>query len=123
MRDLYEVLGIERGASPDEIKAAYRRLARQHHPDVNQDDPHAEETFKEIGQAYAVLSDPNKRKEYDTRGFAGVAGFSSEDLFGGINFGLVVLLQLYLKGNHFKRHLFALFYPEENGKEIDKEPR
>lgn len=68
MRDPYEVLGVARDASPDEIKAAFRRLARQHHPDVNPDDPHAEETFKEIGNAYAVLSDPEKKARFDQFG-------------------------------------------------------
>jgi molecular chaperone DnaJ len=68
MRDPYEVLGVGRDATPEEIKAAYRRLARQHHPDVNSEDPNAEETFKEIGQAYAVLSDPDRRARYDQFG-------------------------------------------------------
>jgi molecular chaperone DnaJ len=86
-KDLYAVLEIDRKATPDEIKRAFRRLAKVHHPDRNRDDPSAAHRFKEIQQAYAVLSDPNKRAEYDARGFAGVAGFSPEDLFGGIDFG------------------------------------
>lgn len=68
MRDPYEVLGVGRDASPEEIKASYRRLARKHHPDVNPEDPKAEDTFKEIGQAYAVLSDPDKKARYDQFG-------------------------------------------------------
>jgi len=60
-RDYYEVLGIERTASSEEIKKAYRKLAREYHPDFNKDDPHAEEKFKEINEAYEVLSDPQKR--------------------------------------------------------------
>lgn len=65
MRDLYEVLGVARDATADEIKKAYRALAREHHPDTNPDDPKAEERFKEISAAYDVLSDEEKRREYD----------------------------------------------------------
>lgn len=68
--DPYEVLGVARDASEDDIRRAYRKLARAHHPDVNTD-PGAEERFKEIGQAYAVLSDPEKRAEYDRFGPGG----------------------------------------------------
>ncbi len=64
-RDFYEVLGVPEKASQDEIKKAYRKLAKQHHPDANPDDPKAAERFKEIGEAYSVLSDPEKRKQYD----------------------------------------------------------
>ena len=67
-RDYYVVLGVPRTASDKEIKAAYRRLARKHHPDVNPGDKQAEARFKEIGEAYAVLSDPEKRKKYDRWG-------------------------------------------------------
>ncbi len=70
MRDPYEVLGVSRDASADEIKSAFRRLARENHPDVNQGDPQAEERFKEIGQAYAVLSDAEKKASYDQFGTA-----------------------------------------------------
>ena len=70
-RDYYEVLGVERGASQDELKSAFRGLARQFHPDVSED-PDAEEKFKEINEAYAVLSDNDKRAAYDRYGHAGV---------------------------------------------------
>jgi molecular chaperone DnaJ len=67
-KDLYEVLGVSRGASTDEIKKAYRKLARKHHPDQNPDDPQAEARFKEVQGAYDVLSDDDKRKNYDRFG-------------------------------------------------------
>jgi molecular chaperone DnaJ len=70
-RDYYEVLGVNRGASPEELKSAFRTLARKYHPDVNKE-PDAEEKFKEINEAYAVLSDPDKRRAYDQFGHAGV---------------------------------------------------
>ncbi len=64
-KDLYELLGLPRGASQDDIRKAHRRQVRQHHPDANPEDPRAEEHFKQIQQAYEVLSDPQKRREYD----------------------------------------------------------
>lgn len=64
-KDLYEILGVKSDASQDEIKRAYRKLARKYHPDVNPGDKKAEEKFKEISEAYDILSDPQKRKEYD----------------------------------------------------------
>ncbi len=70
-RDYYEVLGVSRGASDDDLKSAFRRLARQHHPDVS-NDQNAEEKFKEINEAYAILSDSEKRAAYDRYGHAGV---------------------------------------------------
>src|SRR5438309_5553109 len=78
-RDYYEILGVDRNASEEEIKKAYRRLARQHHPDTQtseQDKKTAEERFKEINEAYATLSDQDKRRRYDTFGHAeGPQGF------------------------------------------------
>jgi DnaJ-class molecular chaperone len=67
-QDYYELLGISRSASADEIKKAYRKLARQCHPDANPDDPNAEARFKEISEAYVVLSDQEKRANYDRFG-------------------------------------------------------
>jgi molecular chaperone DnaJ len=73
-RDYYDILGISRDASTSDIKAAYRRLAVQHHPDRNPDDPEAEEKFKEASEAYAVLSDTDKRSRYDRFGHQGLGG-------------------------------------------------
>ncbi len=71
-RDYYEVLGVQKGASDDEIKKAYRKMAKQYHPDLNPDDKTAEAKFKEVGEAYEVLSDKQKRARYDQFGHAGV---------------------------------------------------
>src|SRR3954453_16149290 len=71
-RDYYEVLGVARGADESEIKKAFRRLARQLHPDQNPDDPEAEERFKELAEAYEVLSDADRRRTYDQYGHEGL---------------------------------------------------
>ena len=71
-RDYYEVLGLQKGATDDEIKKAYRKLGKQYHPDLNPDNPEAEAKFKEINEANDVLSDPQKRAKYDQFGHAGV---------------------------------------------------
>jgi molecular chaperone DnaJ len=82
-RDYYEVLGVSRDASPDELKKAYRKLARQYHPDINKDDPSAAEKFKEINEAYEVLSDSEKRARYDQFGHADPNAFGGGGPGGG----------------------------------------
>ncbi len=104
MRDYYDILGVERGASTDELKKAYRKLALQYHPDRNPDDHEAEARFKEAAEAYDVLSNPDKRARYDRFGHAGVrngagggAGFQDindifsafSDIFGGASGGSI----------------------------------
>ena len=101
-RDYYEVLGVNKGASEAEIKKAYRKVAKQYHPDLNPGDKVAEEKFKEVNEAYSVLSDADKKARYDQYGHAGVdpnfgaggAGFGDfdfgdifGDIFGGFGFG------------------------------------
>ncbi len=84
-RDYYEVLGVDKGANAKEIKKAYRKLAMKYHPDRSEE-PDATEKFKEVSEAYAVLSDENKKQRYDQFGHAGMDGFSQEDIFNNINF-------------------------------------
>lgn len=98
-RDYYEVLGLSKGATPDEIKKAYRKVAMANHPDTHPNDKEAEERFKEASEAYEVLSDEKKKSAYDQYGFAGVDGFAGgaaggyqnvyrdfSDIFGGGGF-------------------------------------
>lgn len=85
-RDYYEILGVDRGASSTEVKRAFRRVARELHPDVNDHDPDAEEKFKAAAEAYEVLSDPERRRTYDAYGHEGLrsGGFPPGGGFGSI---------------------------------------
>src|SRR3954449_6716652 len=91
-QDLYKILGVDKKASQDDIKKAYRKLARKYHPDRNPDDAQAEERFKEVQAAYDVLGDPDKRKQYDRGplfgfGGSGPAGSAGGGGFEGAGFG------------------------------------
>jgi molecular chaperone DnaJ len=86
-RDYYEVLGVSRSATDQELKTAYRRLAHQYHPDKNQADPEAEEKFKEAAEAYAVLSNAEQRQRYDHFGHAGISSSTANAAWGAPGFG------------------------------------
>jgi DnaJ-class molecular chaperone len=135
-RDLYKVLGVSRSASPEEIKKAYRSLAKELHPDRNPGDKAAEERFKDVSSAYAVLSDPEKRKLYDefgemglregfdpaayhaaTQGAGGFGGFDFGDIFGGAQGGRA-------GAQHFEFNLEDLFGGRgRRGVEYARRPR
>jgi len=100
--EYYEVLGVSKTATADEIKKAYRNLALKYHPDKNPDNAEAEAKFKKISEAYAVLSDPKKRQEYDTYGSAGFQQrYSQEDIFRGFDLN-DILKQFGFGGGSFR---------------------
>src|SRR5487761_423704 len=114
-RDYYEVLGLQKDATKEQIKGAYRKLALQYHPDRNKA-PSAEERFKEISEAYAVLSDDAKRAQYDRFGHEGIQGrYSPEDIFRTTNFD-EILRDLGFGGfGGFSGSIFDMFFGNMTG--------
>src|SRR2546429_8650109 len=106
-RDYYEVLGLGRNASEEEVKRAYRKLAVQFHPDKNPDDPHAEEKFKALGEAYDVLMDPDKRAAYDRFGHAAFAQ-AGAGFGGGFHDPFEIFREVF--GGGFGGGLFEPFF-------------
>src|ERR671911_1213774 len=94
-RDYYEILGVDRGADESEIKKSFRRLARELHPDTNSEDPQAEEKFKEAAEAYEILSDADRRRQYDAYGHEGLRSGGDAPNFEGFGPG---------------SHLFSAFF-------------
>jgi len=107
-RDYYEVLGINKNADEATVKKAYRSLAMKYHPDRNQGNSEAIERMKEINEAYAVLSDAQKRRLYDTYGHAGLQGYSQEDIFRGVDFSS--LFHEFGLGSIFGGSIFDSFF-------------
>jgi curved DNA-binding protein len=112
-KDYYQVLGLNRNASEDEIKRAYRKLALKYHPDHHPDDSESEEKFKEISEAYAVLSDPEKRLEFNRFGYAGFKRrYTREDVFRDFNFEEI----LKGFGFEFERFVFRQSFCGKRGR-------
>ena len=109
-RDYYEVLGVEKNASDAEIKKAYRKLAMKYHPDQNPGDKSAEEKFKEINEAYEVLSDADKKARYDQYGFAGVDPNFNPNAGAGFGGGR------YLR-RLFRRRRFVILRPQKRAEQ------
>lgn len=106
-KDYYKILGVSKDASPEEIKKAFRKLALKYHPDKNKGNKEAEERFKEINEAYAVLSDPKKRKEYDAFGSQEFhRHYSQEDIFRNFDFSSI-FQDLGIGGDGFTRIIFS----------------
>src|SRR6201992_1156129 len=111
-RDYYEILGIAKGASADEIKKAYRKVAMQFHPDRNPGDKAAEEKFKEAAEAYEVLSDADKKAQYDRYGQAGLSG-NGRGYSGGGNMNMDDIFSQF--GDIFGDDIFGSFFGGRRG--------
>src|SRR6186997_1628328 len=113
-RDYYEVLGVSKGAPVDEIKKAYRKVAMQYHPDRNPGDKTAEEKFKEAAEAYEILSDADKKAQYDRYGHAGVTGNGR----GGYHPGNMNMEDIFSQfGDIFGDDLFGSFFGGGSGRQ------
>ncbi len=114
-RDYYEILGVEKNASPEDIKKAYRKLAMKYHPDVNKE-PGTEDKFKELSEAYAILSDEQKRAKYDQFGHAGTQGYTDADIYNNINFNDI------FRGMNFgdSDNLFEMFFGGRGGRDTGR---
>src|SRR5205809_3448116 len=110
-RDYYEILGVAKSASADEIKKAYRKVAMQYHPDRNPGDKAAEEKFKEAAEAYEILSDQDKRAQYDRYGHAGVSNNGRGGHPGGMNMD-DIFSQF---GDIFGEDIFGSFFGGQGG--------
>ncbi len=109
-KDYYQILGISKSASQDEIKKAYRKLAMKYHPDRNPGDRKAEDRFKEVSEAYAVLSDPEKRKQYDMFGSENFQRkFSQEEIFRDFDFGSI-FREFGFGGGGRSQNIFTQFF-------------
>jgi molecular chaperone DnaJ len=117
-RDYYEVLGVGRNASEEEVKRAYRRLAVKFHPDKNPEDPHAEEKFKELGEAYDVLMDSDKRAAYDRFGHAAFASGGAG--FGGFHDPFDIFREVF-GGGGFGGGIFETFFGDAGGRSEDRQ--
>ena len=104
-KDLYGILGVDRTADDKKLKSAYRKLAKKYHPDANPGDKEAEQKFKDVGEAYAILSDPEKRKLYDTYGYAAFDGSGAGQPGGGA--GGPGGYQYYSGGNGYQSFHFS----------------
>jgi curved DNA-binding protein len=114
-KDYYKILGVNKDTTPDDIKKAFRKLALKYHPDKNPGDKSAEEKFKEINEAYAVLSDPEKRRQYDTIGSSEFQSrFSQEEIFRNFDFGDIFRDFGLGSGDVFNR----IFYGGRAGKNV-----
>jgi len=115
-RDFYEVLGVDKKATPDEMKSAYRKLALQYHPDRNPGKAEAEEHFKEVTEAYEVLSDPQKREQYDRFGPEGMGAGAGAPGAGGMGFDISDALRAFMREFGGRGGLGSLFEDEDMGR-------